>query len=125
MSVAETVPVKASASLSTLPAELQLAIISCLDPVSSTCLGLTCKTFYPIHIALHGVVYLGTNYWGWYGICGKRFAEHYHLTSLSSKWGGPMFERYHYRKKKWKWVFWLLVAIREARFVPTDCEENE
>jgi hypothetical protein len=33
-----------------LPSELQLEIFSYLDPVSSTCFGLSCKRFYAIHV---------------------------------------------------------------------------
>lgn len=44
--------------LRSIPAELHLAIFDRLDPVSSACLGLTCKPFYAMHRAFHGVVKL-------------------------------------------------------------------
>ncbi|KAH8602913.1 hypothetical protein B0O99DRAFT_604653 [Bisporella sp. PMI_857] len=39
--------------LSNLPPEIQLSIFDTLDPVSSTCLGLTSKKFYPLHRSAH------------------------------------------------------------------------
>lgn len=39
--------------LTTLPPEVQLSIFETLDPVSSTCLGLTNRKFYPMHRARH------------------------------------------------------------------------
>jgi hypothetical protein len=39
--------------LTTLPPELQLSIFESLDPVSSTCLGLTSRKLYPMHRAAH------------------------------------------------------------------------
>jgi len=39
--------------LTNLPPELQLSIFETLDPVSSTCLGLTNRKFYPMHRAHH------------------------------------------------------------------------
>jgi len=39
--------------LTTLPPELQLSIFETLDPVSSTCLGLTSRKLYPMHRARH------------------------------------------------------------------------
>ncbi|KAG9243384.1 hypothetical protein BJ878DRAFT_119842 [Calycina marina] len=39
--------------LTSLPPEIQLEIFDTLDPVSSTCLGLTSKQFYPIHRSTH------------------------------------------------------------------------
>ncbi|CZR59347.1 uncharacterized protein PAC_09239 [Phialocephala subalpina] len=39
-----------------IPPELQLLIFDLLDPVSSTCFGLTSKYFYNIHRASHGSV---------------------------------------------------------------------
>ncbi|KAE9377474.1 hypothetical protein N431DRAFT_328885 [Stipitochalara longipes BDJ] len=43
-------------SLSTLPRELHLTLFKLLDPVTSCCLGLTCKIFYPVHWANHGPI---------------------------------------------------------------------
>ncbi|KUJ19743.1 uncharacterized protein LY89DRAFT_682613 [Mollisia scopiformis] len=37
-----------------------LAIFDFLDPTPSTCLGMTCKAFYPIHRERHGAVHLTT-----------------------------------------------------------------
>jgi hypothetical protein len=39
-----------------LPAELHFAIFDFLDPIDSTCFGLTSKHFYAIHRRLHGTV---------------------------------------------------------------------
>jgi hypothetical protein len=39
-----------------LPVELKLQIFEHLSPISSTCLGLTCKAFYGIHWDRHGKV---------------------------------------------------------------------
>jgi hypothetical protein len=39
--------------LTTLPPELHLSIFDNLDPVSSACLGLTTKKFYPLHRSAH------------------------------------------------------------------------
>lgn len=41
-----------------LPTELHLCILDYLDPVSSTCLGVTCKKFYGIHRERYGTVSL-------------------------------------------------------------------
>ncbi|KAL2264940.1 hypothetical protein VTJ83DRAFT_7450 [Remersonia thermophila] len=43
-------------SLMGLPAELHYVIMSFLDPIDSTCLGLTSKHFYAMHRRLHGTV---------------------------------------------------------------------
>jgi hypothetical protein len=48
----------ASSRLLTLLAEIRHNIFSPLDVVSSTCLGLTCKAFYPLHEAHYGIVTL-------------------------------------------------------------------
>ncbi|KUJ10956.1 uncharacterized protein LY89DRAFT_723462 [Mollisia scopiformis] len=45
-----------TAAIISLPPEILLMIFDHLDPVSSTCLGVTCKNFYPIHRAIHGTV---------------------------------------------------------------------
>lgn len=45
-------------ALMDLPAELHFSIIDFLDPIDSTCLGLTNKHFYAIHRRLHGTVAL-------------------------------------------------------------------
>lgn len=41
--------------LLSLAPEIQLALFDQLDAVSSTCLGLTCKYFYNLHVAQHGL----------------------------------------------------------------------
>lgn len=46
----------------TIPTELQLQIFKLLGSVSSTCLGLTCQKFYPIHRELNKTVSLGEWY---------------------------------------------------------------
>ncbi|OLN85568.1 hypothetical protein CCHL11_05866 [Colletotrichum chlorophyti] len=43
-----------------LPAELHYAIFDHLDPIDSTCLGLTNSHFYNIHLRMHGVVPLSS-----------------------------------------------------------------
>lgn len=47
-----TVPIKSS-RISNLPGELVLRIFHYLDAPASTCLGLTCTTFYAIHLSQH------------------------------------------------------------------------
>ncbi|RKU49386.1 hypothetical protein DL546_004492 [Coniochaeta pulveracea] len=47
-------------SLMDLPPELHYAIFDFLDPIDSTCMGLTNKHFYAIHRRLHGTVPLST-----------------------------------------------------------------
>ncbi|KAE9367896.1 hypothetical protein N431DRAFT_444971 [Stipitochalara longipes BDJ] len=46
--------------LATLSTELKLQIMNNLDKVSSTCLGVTCKTFYNLYLEKHGVVRLSS-----------------------------------------------------------------
>jgi hypothetical protein len=43
-----------------MPPELHYAIFDLLDPIDSTCMGLTNKHFYAIHRRLHGTVPLST-----------------------------------------------------------------
>ena len=45
-----------STCLSSLPPELQTQIFKQLDGATATCLGLTCKRFYPIHREKNGTV---------------------------------------------------------------------
>ncbi|KAB5511338.1 hypothetical protein GE09DRAFT_1165378 [Coniochaeta sp. 2T2.1] len=47
-------------SLIDLPGELHFAIFDLLDPIDSTCLGLTNKHFYATHRRIHGTVRLST-----------------------------------------------------------------
>ena len=60
--------------LLSIPVELQAEVFRVLDPVSSTCLGLTCKDFYAVHKSVKGVVKLSERFYGaefltssWYG----------------------------------------------------------
>jgi len=46
--------------LITLPSELYLQLFDLLGPADSTLLGLTCKSFYTIHRAIHGSVPLNS-----------------------------------------------------------------
>jgi len=48
-------------TLLTLSSDIILEIFDRLSPISSTCLGLTCKTFYTIHREIHGSVDLNTS----------------------------------------------------------------
>src|SRR4051794_29390183 len=50
------VPTRMRLTLLTLLPELQLEIFDHLSPISSTCLGLTCKYLYAIHRKFHGSV---------------------------------------------------------------------
>jgi hypothetical protein len=52
------VPKRNRTLILSLPAELLNAIFSLLDPVNSTCLGLTSKYLYPIHRSFQGTVSL-------------------------------------------------------------------
>lgn len=68
-----------------LSTELNFEVFKYLDRVSSTCLGLTCKTFYPIHKKLHGIVPLDIVVFrpraaGWYLVP---------LGDLLAQWAGP------------------------------------
>lgn len=65
--------------LTNIPTELQLTIFDRLHPVSSTCLGLTCKTFYRNHRTLHGVVKLDQ-----YCVLHSRWTQ---LGELLLQWG--------------------------------------
>ena len=47
-------------TLPDLPPELHYAIFDFLDPIDSTCLGLTSRQFYAVHRRMHGTVRLGT-----------------------------------------------------------------
>ena len=53
-------PPSAALTLPELPPELHMAIFDFLDPIDSTCLGLTSKHFYSIHRRMHGTVSLST-----------------------------------------------------------------
>ena len=46
-------------TLPDLPPELHYAIFDFLDPIDSTCLGLTSRQFYAVHRRMHGTVSLG------------------------------------------------------------------
>jgi hypothetical protein len=63
------------------PDEVILLIFEKLHPVTSTCLGLTCKKLYPIHRSLHGTVGLKRTVLGtWQGSP--------HLGELLGRWVG-------------------------------------
>lgn len=47
-------------TLDELPPELHFIVFGFLDPIDSTCLGLTARCFYAVHRALHGSVSLAT-----------------------------------------------------------------
>jgi hypothetical protein len=68
-----------------LSTELHFEVFKYLDRVSSTCLGLTCKTFYPIHKKLHGIVRLDRV------VFRPRSASWYvvPLGFLLAQWAGP------------------------------------
>jgi hypothetical protein len=72
-------------ALASIPPELQNKIFSYLDPVTSTCLGLTSKKFYAIHKSLHGVnatlLFTPTDFFG-VGTRVKRFS----LIELLKDW---------------------------------------
>lgn len=53
-------PPRTPLTLLTLPPECQLKVFSLLDPVSSTCLALAYRRYYPVHLAVHGMVPLET-----------------------------------------------------------------
>jgi hypothetical protein len=85
---------KSRQALINLPAETQLMIFSYLHPVSSTCLGLTCKRFYTIHRKLYGTVRTSD----------LRFSVKVELQHLLETWMAP----------KWVWS-WL-----QKRYVKSD-----
>lgn len=69
-------PSTSNLTFSTLPAELHFAIFDKLDPIDSTCLGLTNKHFYDIHRRLRGSVRLSARRdgpndmeWTWHLAC--------------------------------------------------------
>jgi hypothetical protein len=55
-------PVPQPPQLATLPPEIHLLLFHYLadDPITSTCLGLTCKNLYPVHRSFQGTVPLWT-----------------------------------------------------------------
>jgi F-box-like len=79
----QTPPVLSSLAL--LPSELLLKIFSDLDPVYSTCLGLTCKRLYVLHRELHGSVRLETR-------CHTGRNQGPRLYELLEEWHLPGFE---------------------------------
>lgn len=64
-----------------LPAEIHLAIIERAHPCTSVCLGLTCKSLYAMHKAVHPHVSL-LSYW-------DTKADLGHLYELLNTWMGP------------------------------------
>lgn len=82
-------------SIVNLPAELELQIFEQLDPVDSTCLGLTCTKLQATHRQIHGIIPLwGTPendlYWsrlrqllrGWMRDAGYVWGGHYGLNFI-------------------------------------------
>ncbi|KAB5539371.1 hypothetical protein GE09DRAFT_1205946 [Coniochaeta sp. 2T2.1] len=68
-------------SLTDLPGELHYAIFDFLDPIDSTCLGLTNKHFYDIHRRMRGTVPLATRRDGPNEL---EWAWHLHLAAKGS-----------------------------------------
>jgi hypothetical protein len=62
--------------------ELRLAVFDHLDPVTSTCLGLTCKSFYKIHRSYHSKVRLNQEV---RSMDGRRYLLH----EILRKWVPP------------------------------------
>jgi hypothetical protein len=78
-------PTMSSCGFLKLSTEIHFEVFKYLDRVSSTCLGLTCKTFYPIHKKLHGIVRLDRVVFlprsaSWYVVS---------LGFLLAQWAGP------------------------------------
>lgn len=49
-------PSTSNVTFQSLPSELHFAIFDCLDPIDSTCLGLTNRHLYDVHRRMHGSV---------------------------------------------------------------------
>ncbi|KAH8766566.1 hypothetical protein BGZ57DRAFT_930399 [Hyaloscypha finlandica] len=75
-----------SSRIASIPSELQLEIFSYLDPVSSTCLGLTCKKLYSLSKKVRGATKLNAVYW----VPGGRSFNY--LGDLLEKWAGQNLE---------------------------------
>ena len=71
-----------STNFHNLPVEIHLRIFDLLetDPVTSTCLGLTCKKLYPMHVVLHCKVGLAAPY--------HEKCDSMHLATLLENWTG-------------------------------------
>lgn len=74
-----------------LPAELHYAIFDFLDPIDSTCLGLTNKHFYDIHRRMHGTVPLSVRRsgpndmeWVWHLAGRTKHGEHSDAAALAA-----------------------------------------
>ena len=88
-------------SLVTLPPELHLKIFDLFSdyyPVDSTCLGLTCKKFYPIHRAIWGSVSLSA--WQFGDDCTGKWA--YRLENLLEDFKPPGL--YYCPLRVYKWL---------------------
>ena len=75
-------------------AEIQLKIVKNLDQVSSACLGLACKAFYPLHKELRGITPLHA----WYYL-----APYAMLEERLETWAGPELW-YQFATRKFWWV---------------------
>jgi len=106
---------QASCHLLALAPELQLEIFKNLHPVSSTCLGLTCKPFYAIHRELHGTVALDTSIW--FEDCKGEFANP--LGSFLLLWAGPdLYVDYHHWAGKFRKCHGISQPSRSALDLP-------
>lgn len=90
-------------TLVTLPTEIHLLILHHLDLVSSTCLGLTCKKFYPIHRELHGSVEL----------CPSGSGIHPLLQRRGTSWSIPL----SYFLREWAAPAGLIYDILTKKFI--------
>lgn len=88
-------------TLQTLPVELQLRIFKSLDPIASTCAGLSCKALYPIHIDVHGIVKLDHEVLGG---CYRAWARSM-LYQFLWLWGGEVTWSYDLTTKSWRCRF--------------------
>ncbi|KAH8771361.1 hypothetical protein F5882DRAFT_506927 [Hyaloscypha sp. PMI_1271] len=82
---------------------IQLKIVKNLDQVSSACLGLTCKAFYPLHKELRGI----TPLYAWYYL-----APYAMLEERLETWAGPeLWYQFDTRK------FWRKERVKREREV--------
>lgn len=70
----QTHPPSMRMAITDLPGEIHFAVFDFLDPIDSTCLGLTNKHFYAIHRRMHGIIPLSSRRegpndleWAWRG----------------------------------------------------------
>jgi hypothetical protein len=108
-------------TLSTLPAEIHHEIFSYLDPITSTCLGLTCKTFYKMHCLNYLVAvplqFFSTDIEVWEILFQRQ------LFQLLQGWMGPKYEVHLVNRGeegREKWMFltkeaWKRVQLERKR----------